>query len=47
MQAYAMQGTPTLILIDRQGRLRRKHFGLLDDLRLGAEIATLLAEAAV
>lgn len=46
MQAYAMQGTPTLILIDRQGRLRRKHFGLLDDLRLGAEIATLLAEAA-
>lgn len=44
MQAYAMQGTPTLILIDRQGRLRRKHFGLLDDLRLGAEIATLLAE---
>ena len=44
MQSYAMQGTPTLILIDRQGRLRRKHFGLLDDLRLGAEIATLLAE---
>ena len=46
MQAYAMQGTPTLILIDRQGRLRRKHFGLLDDLRLGAEIATLLADRA-
>ena len=44
MQAYAMQGTPTLILIDRAGRLRRQHFGLLDDLRLGAEIATLLAE---
>ncbi len=46
MQAYAMQGTPTLCLIDRRGHLRRQHFGLLDDLRLGAEIATLLAEPA-
>jgi hypothetical protein len=46
MQAYAMQGTPTLCLIDRRGQLRRQHFGLLDDLRLGAEIATLLAEPA-
>lgn len=45
MQAYAMQGTPTLVLIDRKGQLRRQHFGLVDDLRLGAEIATLLAEA--
>ncbi len=46
MQAYAMQGTPTLMLIDRRGRLRRQQFGLVDDLRLGAEIATLLAEPA-
>ena len=46
MQAYAMQGTPTLCLIDRRGNLRRQRFGLLDDLRLGAEIATLLAEPA-
>ena len=44
MQAYAMQGTPTLCLIDRKGRLRAQRFGLVDDLRLGAEIATLLAE---
>ena len=44
MQAYAMQGTPTLCLIDRRGNLRRQVFGLIDDLRLGAEIATLLAE---
>src|SRR5690606_11806401 len=44
MQAYAMQGTPTLLLVDRAGRLRRQKFGLVDDLRLGAEIATLLAE---
>jgi hypothetical protein len=46
MRAYAMQGTPTLVLIDRMGRLRRQHFGLIDDLRLGAELATLLAEPA-
>lgn len=45
MRAYAMQGTPTLVLIDRAGRLRRQHFGLVDDLRLGAELATLLAES--
>jgi len=46
MQAYAMQGTPTLCLIDRRGMLRRQQFGLLDDLHLGAEIGTLLAERA-
>ena len=44
MAAYAMQGTPTLCLIDRRGNLRRQQFGMVDDLRLGAEIATLLAE---
>ncbi len=46
MQAYAMQGTPTLVLVDRRGHLRRQQFGLVDDLPLGAEIATLLAEPA-
>lgn len=46
MRVYAMQGTPTLVLIDRGGRIRRQHFGLVDDLRLGAELATLLAEPA-
>lgn len=45
MRAYAMQGTPTTILIDAQGRLRRQVFGVHDDLLLGAEIGTLLAEA--
>ena len=44
MRAYNMQGTPTLVLVDRAGNLRRQHFGLVDDLRLGAELATLLAE---
>lgn len=44
MRAYAMQGTPTTILIDARGRLRRQVFGIHDDLLLGAEIGTLLAE---
>jgi len=47
MQAYAMQGTPTLVLIDAQGRRRRQVFGVHDDLLLGAELATLIAEAEV
>lgn len=44
MQAYRMQGTPTLILIDRQGRLRRQRFGHVPDLELGADIASLLED---
>ncbi|MCM8730800.1 redoxin domain-containing protein [Hephaestia sp. GCM10023244] len=46
MRTYAMRGTPTLLLIDREGRLRLNHFGHLDDMRLGAAIATLIAEGA-
>lgn len=45
MAAYGMQGTPTLILIDRSGRRRAQHFGQVSDLRLGAEIMALIAEA--
>ena len=45
MQAYAMQGTPTLILIDTAGQLRAQHFGQVSDLQLGAEIASLIAES--
>lgn len=44
MRSYEMQGTPTLILIDRQGRLRRRSLGHVPDLRLGAEIMTLMLE---
>ncbi len=44
MAAYRMQGTPTLILIDRQGRLRKQKFGQEQDLLLGAEIMSLLRE---
>lgn len=45
MRAYAMQGTPTTVIIDAQGRLRRQVFGAHDDLLLGAELGTLLVEA--
>lgn len=44
MRAYAMQGTPTTLMIDATGRLRRQVFGVYDDLLLGAEIGTLLSE---
>ena len=44
MAAYNMQGTPTLLLIDRQGVLRRQTFGHVPDLQLGAEIMALALE---
>lgn len=43
-RAYAMQGTPTLLLIDPAGRLRMQKFGHVDDMRLGAIVATVIAE---
>ncbi len=46
MQAYALRGTPSLVLIDRRGRLRLSHFGHLDDLRVGALLGRLAGEAA-
>lgn len=45
MEAYAMRGTPTLLLIDAQGHLRQQHFGQVSDLLLGAQIAALVQEA--
>ena len=44
MRAYGMQGTPTLVMIDSQGHRRAQHFGVHDELVLGAEIGLLLAE---
>ena len=43
-RAYGMQGTPTLLLFDREGRLRSQAFGHIDDLRLGAAVAGLVPE---
>jgi hypothetical protein len=44
MRAYGMRGTPTTVLIDGQGRLRRQVFGVHDDIALGAELGMLIAE---
>ena len=44
MAAYRMRGTPTWLLIDRAGNLRRQVFGHIDDLMLGAEITRLALE---
>src|SRR3546814_12104395 len=46
MARYGMQGTPTLVLIDRKGHRRAQHFGHVPALRLGADILALTAEAA-
>jgi hypothetical protein len=45
MEEYQLRGTPTLLLIDRQGRLRASQFGRADDMKVGALIGQLLAEA--
>lgn len=45
MLTYALEGTPSLILIDRAGRLRLKHFGRLDDLTVGREVMRLATES--
>lgn len=44
MAAYSLRGTPSLILIDRTGTIRHHGFGAEDDLKVGAEIALLMAE---
>jgi peroxiredoxin len=44
MRAYGLQGTPSLVVIDRQGQVRWRHFGLINDLQLGAVIGRIVAE---
>ena len=46
MERYKMRGTPSLVLIDRNGIVRKHAFGAVDDLRIGAEIGALTQEAA-
>lgn len=45
MDAYELQGTPTLLIFDRQGRLRRHYLGQVDDIRVAAEVMALTIEA--
>ncbi|HMK85542.1 MAG TPA: redoxin domain-containing protein [Steroidobacteraceae bacterium] len=44
MDRYDMRGTPSLVLIDRQGQIRKHAFGAAEDLRIGAEIGALTQE---
>ena len=45
MRAYALRGTPSLVLIDAAGNLREHHFGVVEDMALGARVASLVCEA--
>jgi peroxiredoxin len=46
MTRYQLQGTPSLILIDREGRIRFQSFGHTEDLTVGAVLARLIDEPA-
>ena len=43
MRAYNMQGTPTTLLFDGEGRLRKNHLGVESDQTLIADIDLLVA----
>lgn len=44
MGRYQLRGTPSLVLIDRAGRIRMNAFGQVDDLYVGAALARLIDE---
>jgi hypothetical protein len=44
MAAYGLRGTPSTVLIDRQGFIRHHGFGQEDDVALGFRLGLLLAE---
>lgn len=44
MRAYHLEGTPSVVLIDRRGHIRLQQLGHIDDLLLGRAIGQLLAE---
>ena len=46
MERYAMRGTPSLVVIDRNGVIRHHGFGQQDDMAVGALVGSLLAEKA-
>lgn len=46
MKKWGLNGTPTLMVFGRDGKLALHHFGHLDDLRLGVLIGELLARPA-
>lgn len=44
MRALSLRGTPSLLLLDKRGRIRLHAFGRGDDLQIGALIGQLIAE---
>lgn len=44
MTRLGLRGTPTLVLIDRSGRIRLHAFGRVEDLTVGAALARLIDE---
>ncbi len=45
MRAWGLEGTPTLVLVGRDGRIRARHLGQVPDLAIGAHIMQLMLEA--
>jgi peroxiredoxin len=43
MQAYELRGTPSMVIIDRSGKVRLNHLGQIDDLHVGAILGQLIA----
>jgi peroxiredoxin len=44
MEAYAMRGTPSLVIVDRVGHIRHHLFGQVDEIELGMHLARLIDE---
>jgi hypothetical protein len=44
MESWDVEGTPTLVLMDKRGQLRLKKLGHIEDGRLRAALEQLLAE---
>ena len=47
MEAYSMRGTPSLLVVDRLGRLRANYFGQASDMQVAYLIASLLHEPGI
>ena len=44
MQSLRLRGTPSLVVLDKQGHVRLHHFGAIDDLQLGVLLGQLVGE---
>jgi len=42
MASWGLQGTPSIVLLDRDGQVRLSHFGHIDDIALGVALGRLL-----